>query len=217
MTKNLLVKAQELLERINNNPKIQDKDYLDRDTLRKELEPFELGLTNKTTRKEMVYRLSCFVKEQKAIADEIAYGNLEPVPAPAPEEKRAKIHELAYKLIEEAQNNEKNGYGYTISAFKLQAIILKIDTGLEKLEGHTITEQEQAVITKVHEWLVKRGHIKPVLYTVKENYYTRVYTADYPGRKESKKYRYLTTEQAAAEGLNLDKETSYLFLYELKQ
>ena len=213
MKTNELNKALEIMNTLKASPKTSDEGYLDKKALRGMLEPFEFGFNNRTTRKEMVQCLAAFIKEQQDIADEIAYGNIVPEqpqqPTQQKTEAQVKTDTFIKKLKEAAIHNQKNGYGYTISAFMLQAITLNVHNGLEKLQGHTVTAKEAEKVEKVHEWCIKKGIISQVLYSVNEKSFIRVYEKGYDGKKESKDFWYITTEEAQKAGYTIKECTSY--------
>ena len=218
-----LQKAIEIMGALKASPKTTDKGYLDKKTLRKALESFEFGFNNRTTRKEMVQCLANFIKEQQDIADEISYGNIVPEqpqqqlqqPAQQPQQKpqqteaQQKTKAFVKKLKEMAVANEKKGYGYTISSFMLQAIILNVHNGLEKLQGHKITAEEAEKTEKVYDWCTKKELITPVLYEVNEKSFIRAYTPEYDGKKESKDFWYMTVTDALKAGYTIKECTSY--------
>lgn len=212
-----LQKALTIMDALKASPKTSDEGYLDKKALRKALEPFEFGFNNRTTRKEMVQRLAAFIKEQQDINDEIAYGNItveqpQQQPAQQPQQKteaQQKTDAFIKKLQEAAVANEKKGYGYTVSSFMLQAIVLNVHNGLEKLQGHTITAEEAEKVEKVHEWCIKKGIISQVLYSINEKSFIRAYTDKYDGKKESKDFWYITKEEAEKAGYTIKECTSY--------
>jgi hypothetical protein len=208
-----LQKALAIMETLEANQKISDKDYLDKKALKSALESFEFGFNNKTTRKEMVQRLATFIKEQQDIADEIAYGNIatEQPQQQQPQQTEAQQKTKAFvkKLKEAASSNEKKGYGYTISPFMFQAIVLNVHNGLEKLQGHRVTDEEDKKTELVYEWCIKKGIISQVLYSVNEKSFIRVYEKGYDGKKESKDFWYITKEEAEKAGYTIKECTSY--------
>jgi hypothetical protein len=215
---NELTRALEIMNLLKASPKTSDEGYLDKETLRGMLESFEFGFNNRTTRKQMVQCLADFIKEQQDIADEVAYGNIAPEqpqqqqqPQQPQQKTEAQVKTDAFvkKLKEAAIHNQKNGYGYTISAFMLQAITLNVHNGLEKLQGHKITAEEAEKAEKVHEWCIKKGLIAQVLYSINEKSFIRVYEKDYDGKKESKDFWYITVEEAKKAGYTIKECTSY--------
>lgn len=211
---NELNKALEIMKTLKASPKTSDEGYLDKKSLRKALESFEFGFNNRTTRKEMVKCLADFIKEQQDIADEIAYGNIvpeQPQQQQSQQKTEAKVKTDAFvkKLKEAAASNEKKGYGYTISSFMFQAIVLNVHSGLEKLQGHTITAQEAEKTEKVYDWCVKKGIISQVLYSINEKSFIRAYTDKYDGKKESKDFWYMTVNEALKAGYTIKECTSY--------
>lgn len=118
-----------------------------------------------------------------------------------------KTYKLMYLLKANAEHNNKNGYGYTISSFMLQAVILNADTGLEKLKGHVITDEEQETTNRLYKWLKDNEYIKPVVYSVKEAENVRVYTNDYTGRTDSAKTIMVPWNKSA--GYTAKKVTSF--------
>lgn len=213
-TKTELAKAIEIMETLKASPKTTDEGYLDKKTLRGMLESFEFGFNNRTTRKQMVQCLADFIKEQQDIADEIAYGNIVPQPQQKqqPQQKteaQVKTDAFIKKLKEAAVANEKKGYGYTVSAFMFQAIVLNVHNGLEKLQSHKITAEEAEKTEKVYDWCIKKGIISQVLYSINEKSFIRVYTDKYDGKKESKDFWYMTVNEALKAGYTIKECTSY--------
>lgn len=209
-----LENALAIMNLLKASPKTSDEGYLDKKALRSMLEPFEFGFNNRTTRKQMVQCLADFIKEQQDIADEIAYGNIIPEQPQQqqPQQKteaQVKTDAFIKKLQEAAVANEKKGYGYTVSSFMLQAIVLNVHNGLEKLQGHTITAEEAEKVEKVHEWCIKKGIISQVLYSVNEKSFIRAYTPEYNGKKESKDFWYMTVNDALKTGYTIKECTSY--------
>jgi hypothetical protein len=160
----------------------------------------------------MTQCLATFIKEQQDIADEVAYGNIATEQPQQPQQKteaQVKTDAFVKRLKEAAASNEKKGYGYTVSSFMLQAIVLNVHNGLEKLQGHTITAEEAEKVEKVHEWCIKKRIISQVLYSVNEKSFIRAYTPEYDGKKESRDFWYMTVNDALKAGYTIKECTSY--------
>lgn len=134
----------------------------------------------------------------------VPVGDLEITRDNAPEETvapandaRAKTDKLFALLKKYATANEKNGYGYTISSFMLQAAILEAGTGLLKFKGHKITDEEAKLTKNIYAWLKNHGYIKPVIYSVKEDENVRVYMPEYTGRTTSDKTKLIDFAHSA--------------------
>lgn len=113
-----------------------------------------------------------------------------PVFEPVPKKERTakeKSDLLKEYLKDCASKNAKKGFGYSISAHMLCAIILKADCGLEKLKGNEdkVTDEQKKSVDTVRTWLKEKGIITPVLYTVEQDENVRVYIAGYDGRKDN--------------------------------
>lgn len=121
---------------------------------------------------------------------------------------KSKTDKLFALLKKRASDNEKNGYGYTISSWMLQAVILEAGTGLLKFKGHEITEEESKLTHDIYTWLKNKGFIKPVIYSVKEDENVRVYMPEYTGRTESTKTKLIPFAKSA--GYTAKQCTSFL-------
>lgn len=106
-------------------------------------------------------------------------------------QRRAKLDKLFGIIKYKAKTNEKNGFGYTISFFILKAAILEAWTGLKKLKGHEVTEEEGKIIHDVYHWLRDKGYIVPVVYSVKEDPNVRIYMSEYKGKTSDTTVRML--------------------------
>lgn len=134
-------------------------------------------------------------KTQKATAT-VSVGDLDITRDNAPDQSvtepvdnrnaKAKTDRLFALLKSYAAQNEKNGYGYTISSYMLQACILDAGAGVKKFKGHKVTEEESKMTHTVYKWLKDNGFIKPVVYSVVEDPNVRVFTPDYTGRTDTK-------------------------------
>lgn len=121
---------------------------------------------------------------------------------------KAKTDKLFALLKYRASQNEKNGYGYTISSFMLQAVILEAGAGVKQYKGHTVTEEEAKMSHDVYTWLKSKGFIKPCVYSVKEDDKVRIYTKEYTGRKDSPKTKLIPFEKSA--GYTAKQVTSFV-------
>ena len=106
-------------------------------------------------------------------------------PAKASNEAKAKTDKLFALIKEKAADNIKKGFGCTISSFMLQAVILEAGTGLKKLKGHTVTEEENKLTWDIYKWLKGKGFLEPVVYSVKEDENVRLFMPKYPGKTEN--------------------------------
>lgn len=121
---------------------------------------------------------------------------------------KAKTDKLLGLLKEKAAYNEKNNYGYTISSFMLQAVILEAGTGLTKFKGHKMTEEDLVITKRVYKWLMDMKYIKPVVYSVKEDANVRVYMPEYNGRTTSDKTKLIP--YAKSNGYTAHQVTSFM-------
>lgn len=132
--------------------------------------------------------------------------------APAQEatknDARAKTDKLFALIKACAVDNNKKGYGYTISSFMLQACILNAGAGVEKFKGHTITEEEAQMTKTVYQWLLKNKYVQPIVYSVAEDEKVRVYMDGYTGRTDSAKTKMIPYSKSA--GYTAKKVTSFL-------
>lgn len=174
-----IIMMEELVKRITENRKVQDKDYIDRATLKTIMnEQFGFNFNNRSTRTEMVEVLMAMYKDSLDIADEIAYGNIDtedsvsvgdleithdnapesiesdPTPVvenPVPvSDAKAKTIEVLKLIKDAAVTNHNKGFGTTVSAYMLCAYILQAGYGIKKLKGH------EAEITDEQKDTVKR-------------------------------------------------------------
>lgn len=130
------------------------------------------------------------IHEKKTVPVGDFSSDTAPVFEPAPKKERTakeKSDLLKEYLKDCASKNAKKGFGYSISAHMLCAIILKADCGLEKLKGNEdkVTDEQKKSVDTVRTWLKEKGIITPVLYTVEQDENVRVYIAGYDGRKDN--------------------------------
>lgn len=213
----MMKRMEELMEQLKNNQKVQDAGYIKKDKLRAILnDEFQMGFNKKATRDEMVQALVAMYKDSIRIADEVAYGNEEasapkneaPAQAVAKNDAKAKTDKLFALIKANAADNQKKGYGYTISSFMLQACILNAGAGVEKFKGHTITEEEAQMTKTVYQWLLKNKYVQPIVYSVAEDDKVRVYMDGYTGRTDSAKTKMIPYSKSA--GYTAKKVTSFL-------
>lgn len=121
---------------------------------------------------------------------------------------RAKTDKLFALIKACAVDNNKKGYGFTISSFMLQACILNAGAGVEKFKGHTVTEEEAQMTKTVYQWLLKNNYVKPIVYSVAEDEKVRVYMDGYTGRTDSAKTKMIPYSQS--KGYTAKKVTSFL-------
>jgi hypothetical protein len=163
---NSLQEAKQILERINNNPKVQDEGYLDRDTLREALEPFEFGFTRKTTRKQMIKCLIAYIKEQEDLLEEIAWEN-EPYDYP-------RVKEAIYKaVILKANKNQQHNFisNWIFTSVVAEAVIGKplkeVNNGVVVENYKSFTEVERELIKKVRSRFLEEAQWVKVIKKVK--------------------------------------------------
>lgn len=114
-----------------------------------------------------------------------------------------------------ALNNEKKGFGYTISTFMLQWSIINAENGLNRLKGHKVTEEEHKITVAVFKWLKEKNYITAAVYSVKEADDVRVYVPDvYSGRNETS-IKMIPLNHSA--GYNAKAITSYALTDEFKK
>lgn len=121
---------------------------------------------------------------------------------------KAKTDKLFALIKACAADNEKKGFGYTISSFMLQACILNAGAGVSKLKGHTVTAEENKMTQEIYSWLKKKEFIKPLVYSVMEDEKVRVYTPEYTGNTNTKTVKMIPMNQSA--GYTAKKVTSFL-------
>ena len=184
-TDELYIKKEELVKFLFDN------DIISRYPSKNEL--------SKTKRQEFVDILMTVVQnliDAKVIipVNAVPVGDLDitndNAPAPQPvvqEDSKAKTDKLFALIKAYAADNQKKGYGYTISSFMLQACILEAGAGVKKFKGHKITEEESKMTHNVYKWLKDKGFIKPVVYSVVEDPNVRIYLDSYTGRTDSPK------------------------------
>lgn len=129
-------------------------------------------------------------------------------PVKASNEAKAKTDKLFALIKEKAADNDKKGFGYTISSFMLQAVILEAGTGLKKLKGHTVTAEEEKLTWDIYKWLKGKGFIKPVVYSVEEDEKVRIFMPEYPGKTENTTVKMIPYNKSA--GYTAKKATSFL-------
>ena len=123
-------------------------------------------------------------KEQEEKANESASAK-EVVEEPVKENtasKKEKTDKMFATIKEYANNSEAKGFGYTISPFMLMAAIMKADKDVKKLKDYNMTEADKDMCKEILKFLLKKGLIKPVVYSVQEDENVRVYTNEYTGR-----------------------------------
>lgn len=121
---------------------------------------------------------------------------------------KAKTDKLFALIKACAADNEKKGFGYTISSFMLQACILNAGAGIPKLKGHTVTTEENKMTQDIYAWLKKKGFIKPLVYSVKEDEKVRVYMPEYKGKTQNTTVKMIPWSQS--NGYTAKKITSFL-------
>lgn len=123
-------------------------------------------------------------------------------------EKKAKTDKMFALIKACAADNNKKGYGFTISSFMLQACILNAGAGVEKFKGHTVTEEESELLNRVYHWLFDKGFVKPVVYAVKEDTNVRVYMPEYTGKTKGTSVKMIPYNKSA--GYTASKITSFM-------
>lgn len=228
----------ERLAYVNNTllvaTKTSDKLYIDKETLVQFLydndiisrmpSKSELKRTKREVFKKILFKAAHpdIFKDEEVKTEPtpfIPIGDLEITRDNAPQETIAvvqadkndalsKTDKLFGLLKKYAADNEKKGYGYTISSWMLQAAILEAGTGLTKFKGHKITEDEFKLTQNIYNWLKTHEYIKPVIYSVKEDDKVRVYMPEYTGRTESTKTKLIPFNKSA--GYTAKQCTSFL-------
>ena len=223
-------RMEELMAQLTNNTKVQDAGYLKKDALKVILnDEFNMNFNKKATRDEMVKAFMAMYKDSIRVADEISYGNVETTPVPvaavpvgdlditkdnAPQsvvpvnDAKAKTDKLFALIKACAKDNQKKGFGYTISSYMLQACILNAGAGVSKLKGHTVTPDENKMTQDIYAWLKSKGYIKPLVYSVVEDEKVRVYMSDYNGTTDTKHVKMISYNKSA--GYTAKKITSFL-------
>lgn len=222
-------RMEEINKALVNNQKVQDAGYIKKNDLMDILNnEFNMGFSKKNTRAEMVDAFMAMYKDAIRVADEVAYGNIlvgdldithdnapveEPVPVPVEpvvvkEDPKAKTDKLFALIKACGADNNKKGFGYTISSFMLQACILNAGAGITKLKGHTVTPEEDKMTQDVYSWLKKNNYIKPVVYSVQEDEKVRVYMPEYPGKTNATHVKMIPYNKSA--GYTAKKITSFL-------
>lgn len=180
-------------------------DYVTKDAIRKELEALGITLTKNQFKSTKRDELLAMLNKAKADATSVPVGDLEitrdNADAPAEAKKVLSAKEKTVLLLqyikEIATTNQKNGFGYSISGYMLQAMILKADTGLEKMKGHVVTDEEHATCMKIYKWLKDKGYIKAAVYSVVEDDKVRVYIPGvYNGNLDTKHVRMVPYNQS---------------------
>lgn len=96
--------------------------------------------------------------------------------------------DLCFHLIKtHALENQKKGYGHTISAYMLCAYILQAGYGMQKLKGHEneVTDEMKQTIKDVRRYMVEKKLIIPVTYKAADG--KAYYTPEYDGADGHKK------------------------------
>lgn len=107
--------------------------------------------------------------------------------APVFDDETTKMSALRKLVVNYAKANQKNGYGFSISAYMLCAYILQVYCGIEKLKGANITKEQENTCKRVREELKTKGYVIADLYEAANDNTKkiRLYTNHYTGRKES--------------------------------
>lgn len=90
--------------------------------------------------------------------------------------------DLCFHLIKaHALENQKKGYGHTISAYMLCAYILQAGYGMQKLKGHEneVTDEMKQTIKDVRRYMIEKKLIVPVTYKAADG--KAYYTPEYDG------------------------------------
>ena len=90
--------------------------------------------------------------------------------------------DLCFHLIKaHALENQKKGYGHTISAYMLCAYILQAGYGIQKLKGHEneVTDEMKQTIKDVRRYMIEKKLIVPVTYKAADG--KAYYTPEYDG------------------------------------
>ena len=121
---------------------------------------------------------------------------------------KAKTDKLLALIKACAADNNKKGFGYTISSYMLQACILNAGAGVAKLKGHTVTDEEEHMTKKVYTWLKDNGFVKSCVYSVNEDEKVRIFMPNYPGKLDGTTVRMIPYNKSA--GYTAKKITSFL-------
>lgn len=120
---------------------------------------------------------------------------------------KAKTDKLFALIKACAIDNQKKGFGYTISSYMLQACILNAGADILKLKGHTVTEEEAKMTQEVYKWLKDKGFVQPLVYSVVEDENIRVYRPEYTGSTNTKNVKMIPWNKS--KGYTAKKVTSF--------
>lgn len=172
-----------LVKRITENKKVQDKDYIDRATLKTIMnEQFGFHFNNRSTRTEMVETLMAMYKDSLRVADEIAYGNIvednsvsvgdldithDNAPESIEESPATVVFDdgLALKILEgiirQADTNKAHNF---ISDWMLTSIISELVLGHPlKDKGHeyykSFTAEQKKILVDMRKAFINKTHL----------------------------------------------------------
>lgn len=192
---------------INN---VHSDEYVKKDTLIDICKNLDIEVNRKTTRTDAVVLIKHYADALSAKPKQ----KKKPAPKSTEAQKASnsnteaanKTNALLRLIKIHAIENQKKGYGYTVSAYMLCAYILQAGHGIMKLKGHEneITPKQRESVKAVRKWLLDKGYIKECTYKADNN--VIVYTEDYDGA-DSHKSRMIPMYKAA--GLKGIAVTSY--------
>ena len=219
------------INRIETTTKVQDVEYVTRDELADIMEQLTgVRPGKKVTRKQMVQDLYVLEDDLQQIENaemdsdnSIAVGDLDITNDNAPEsieestitvknpateyDAKALTYKLMHKIGDHAIANRKKGFGTTISAKMLCALIVEIaslndpepidrlyvPTGKKDKYGRDITmvnpkitEEHKNKCKDVRKWLLDNGYIKTVTFKDEKGFV--FYTPEYDGNRKDKMY-----------------------------
>lgn len=175
----------------------------------------EDGNTQEVTETDVEADISEQIEIHESIHGVVSTGDFTYDKAPAQEkednyEAKAKTDKLFALIKARAADNEKKGFGYTISSFMLQACILDAGAGIKKMKGHVVTTEEDEMTQRVYSWLKDNGFIEPCVYSVQEDEKVRIFMPNYPGKLENTTVRMIPYDKSG--GYTAKKITSFLVI-----
>ena len=178
-----------MLDTIEAVTNVHAGDYVKKDALVAFAKDLGMVINRKTSRVDALSFIRHHANKLSNITDTIANDEVKDnTQHETPNtDTKAKTDKLFALIKASAESNKKKGYGYTISSFMLQACILEAGAGIKKFKGHTVTKEEAEMTKRIYKYLLSKGFIKPVVYSVKEDANVRIYMPEYTGKTESAK------------------------------
>lgn len=168
--------AEEIVElaRVTKITKLQDAEYVNRDSMVELAKANGMTVNRKTTRTAALE----YIKElgNKRYAELKTPAPAEKPAAPetdAKKEAQNKTVTFMRKILNYADSNQKKGHGYTISAEYLKYFIFEVQFGVKKFKDYEVQNKntqdfavKMAAAQKVAKWVMEKGYLTAVTYKV---------------------------------------------------